>query len=69
MLDDEGYNVRRVEEQFGESRIEVYKFYFRSLRSGHFLVLVAFLFIVSQFFAGGVDNFMSDWNTAYGKSI
>lgn len=65
--DDDGYNERRVENQFKGSRMDVYTFYFRSVRSVHFLVLVVFLFIISQFFAGVVDSFLSSWNTGYGN--
>ncbi|XP_037030674.1 probable multidrug resistance-associated protein lethal(2)03659 isoform X2 [Bradysia coprophila] len=64
VLGDDNFNVRNVEKQYEGSRVDVYKFYFKSIRSVHFLVLVAFLLIISQFFAGGTDYFISSWNTA-----
>lgn len=62
ILDDDNYHVRRVEKQFEGSRIDVYKFYFSSNHSVHFLMLIVFLFILSQSLLSGTDFYISNWN-------
>lgn len=65
VFDDDNYHARRVEKQFEGTRRFAYKLYFSFFRSSHFLVLMIFLFVLSQALLSGVDFYISNWNVGY----